>query len=83
MSQTVKTKLTQGGRIVIPAEMRKKLGMEIGDNLNIELHGEALQVTTSRSALRRIQNQLRQNVPPEVSLVDQLIADRRKEVDSE
>lgn len=83
MSDIVRTKLTQGGRIVIPAEMRKRLGMEIGDSLNIEIRNDSLQVTTMRAALRRIQKQLKKHIPPGVSLVDELIADRRKEAANE
>ncbi len=83
MSEIVRTKLTQGGRIVIPAEMRKRLGMEIGDSLNIEIRNDSLQVTTMRSALRRIQRLLKKHIPPGVSLVDELIADRRKEAANE
>lgn len=83
MSGIVRTKLTQGGRIVIPAEMRKQLGMEIGDQVNIEIRGESLQVTTSRSALRRLQEHLKKCVPPGVSLVDELIDERRREAENE
>lgn len=79
MSETVKKRLSRGGRIVIPAEMRKRLGMEIGDNVNIEIRGESLYVTTSGSALQRLQGRFKKNVPHGLSLVDELIAERRAE----
>lgn len=79
----VKTRVTQGGRIVIPADMRKRLGIEIGETVNIEETGDSFKVTTSRAALRRIQNSLKGRVPEGVSLVDELIADRRREAENE
>ena len=81
--QVVKTKVTQGGRIVIPAEMRKQLGIEIGETVNISIEDGALQILTRRQALRRTQQLFRKYVPEGVSLVDELIADRRKEVANE
>ncbi len=81
--QIVKTRVTQGGRIVIPAEMRKQLGIEIGENVNLELESDSLKVTTSQAALRRIQASLKKLVPEGVSLVDELIADRRREAENE
>jgi AbrB family looped-hinge helix DNA binding protein len=35
MQTIIKTKVNQGGRIVIPAEMRKHLGIEIGEEINL------------------------------------------------
>lgn len=79
----VRTKVTQGGRIVIPADMRKRLGIIVGENVSLEENGGSLTITTSRAALRRIQNSLKGLVPEGVSLVDELIADRRREAENE
>lgn len=81
--QIVKTRVTQGGRIVIPAEMRKQLGIEIGETVNITIEDGALKILTRRQALRRAQQLFRKYVPEGVSLVDELIADRRKEAANE
>ena len=72
----VRTRVTQGGRIVIPAEMRRRLGIEIGEDVNIVLDGESL---TQEESIRRAQALLDGFVPKSVSLVDELIAERRKE----
>lgn len=79
----VKTKVTQGGRIVIPAETRKRLGIEIGEYVNLEEDADSFKVTTGRAALRRIQNSFKGRVPKGVSIVDELIADRRREAENE
>ena len=83
MSDVVRTKVTQGGRIVIPAEMRRRLGIEIGDQVNLERRGDSLTVTSSQAALRRIQKRLQKVIPPGVSLADELIAERREEAKNE
>jgi AbrB family looped-hinge helix DNA binding protein len=83
MQTIVKTKVTQGGRIVIPAEMRKQLGIEIGEEVSLRIDNDALQVLSRKSALSRIQKAVREVVPEGVSLVDELIADRRKEFENE
>ncbi len=80
---SVKTKVTEGGRIVIPAKLRQALGIEIGENVTLSVKDNVLQITTQKEALRRIQALVRQHVPEGVSLVDELIKDRREEAANE
>jgi AbrB family looped-hinge helix DNA binding protein len=83
MRHIVTTKVAHGGRIVIPAEIRKQLEIEVGENVNLEVENGSLRVTSSRAALRRLQDRLRKFVPEGVSLVDELIADRKEEAANE
>lgn len=83
MENVVRTKVTQGGRIVIPVEMRRRLGIEIGEDVNIALDGESLTILTQKESIRRAQALVDKFVPKNVSLVDELIADRRKEAADE
>lgn len=73
---TVVTKITQGGRIVIPAEYRQALGLHIGDEVIMQLEGEELRVLTPRQAVRRAQAVIRRYVPQDRSLADELVAER-------
>ncbi len=52
---TVRTKITEGGRIIIPAKLRQVLGIEIGENVTLSVKDNSLQITTQKEALRRIQ----------------------------
>lgn len=79
----VKTRVTQGGRIVIPAEMRKQLGIEIGEKVNVSVENNSIRILTQKEAIRKAQELVRKFVPEGVSLVDELIADRRKEAANE
>lgn len=83
MRQIVRTKVTQGGRIVIPAEMRRQLGIEIGEEVNLTLEDDSVKISTQKIALRRIQEAVKLFGPRDVSIVDELIADRRKEAENE
>jgi AbrB family looped-hinge helix DNA binding protein len=75
--------LGAGGRLVIPAKMRAALGIKVGDRLNISLDGNELRVFTYKEGLRRAQELVKSFVPEGVSLVDDLIAERRHEAAKE
>jgi AbrB family looped-hinge helix DNA binding protein len=75
-----KTKLAPNGRIVIPAEIRRALGFEPGETLVMDVQDGALRIETFRQRIKRIQDEFAKLIPPGVSLVDELLADRREEV---
>lgn len=72
-------KMSEGGRVVIPAEIRQSIGIKEGDTVLWELRdGEAV-ITTRLAQMRKAQSMVRQFVPAEVSLVDELVAERQAE----
>jgi len=75
----MKTKVAEGGRIVIPAKIREALDIKIGENVNLEVENDELRVTTSRQALRRLQKLVRQHVSPDRSIVDEFLREKREE----
>jgi len=79
----ISMKMSEGGRVVIPAEIRKALGVKDGDTVLWELVDGAAHLTTQRERMRRAQAFVRQYVPQGVSLVDELIAERRAEAERE
>lgn len=80
---TARAKLAEGGRIVIPAEFRRALELEVGDAVILELEGGELRVMTLRQAIKRFQEAVRRYVPEGRSLVDELIVERRAEAERE
>jgi AbrB family looped-hinge helix DNA binding protein len=73
-------RISPGGRVVIPAEFRKALGVGIGDDMLIQLKGEELRLRSRQAAIRRVQAMVRKYLPDESrSLADELIAERREE----
>ncbi|MDP3895048.1 MAG: AbrB/MazE/SpoVT family DNA-binding domain-containing protein [Mesorhizobium sp.] len=75
----VQLRIGDGGRVVIPADMRAALGVKPGDTLVARVVDGELSLMSQKSAVRRAQQLVRRFVPEGVSLVDELIAERRAE----
>ena len=73
------TRLSEGGRIVIPAELRRELHLEVGASLLIEVADGELHIFTPERAIQRAQQLLSPYLAGKPSLADELIADRRAE----
>lgn len=73
-------KLDRTGRLVIPQSLRSKKGLQAGDELvfGIDEQGRIV-ISTFEEAIKAIQDAFCQLVPHDVSLVDELIAERRRE----
>jgi AbrB family looped-hinge helix DNA binding protein len=78
----IATKITDGGRIVIPAEYRKALGINVGDEVIIFLEKEEIRVVPRRVALQRAQEIVRRYAGSR-SLASELIQERRQEAEYE
>lgn len=78
---TYQAKVIAGGKIVIPAELRREIGIEEGDSLVIERNpGGGLVLKTYLQVVRETQARFRAMLKPGVGdLVESLIADRRAE----
>lgn len=68
-----------GGRVVIPAEMRTAMGVGEGDILSAQVIDGELRLLSQEMAIRKAQELVRRYIPEGVSLVDQLIEERRSE----
>ena len=73
------TRVSAGGRIVIPAKFRKEIGLKEGDEVILQLEEGALRIVSRERALQDIQEYVCSLVPPDVSLADELIQERREE----
>ena len=83
MIAETRVKVNENGRVVIPASFRKALGIEAGDEVILRLEDDELRMTTMERRIRAAQHMVRKYVKPGVSLVDELIADRRREAKDE
>jgi len=63
---------------VIPADLRRKLGLNDGDELVARDEDGRLVIEPRSAVLTRIRRRL-QALPSEVSLVEDLLAERRRE----
>ena len=78
MPEELRTRVNENGRVVIPSAFRKALGIEIGDEVVLRMEDGELRITTQQSRIQRAQQRARQYVKPGTSLVDELLAERRK-----
>jgi AbrB family looped-hinge helix DNA binding protein len=78
-TQHVRTKVDEGGRIVIPAEFRRALGWQPGEVVVLSLEEGEVRVVSIDESIRRVQEWVRSFVPEGHSLSEELIAERRAE----
>lgn len=83
MSQETRLKMKADGRVVIPASFRRALGVRAGDEVVLRIEDNELRITTMKHRVARAQRLVRKHIRAGVSLVDELIADRRKEAKNE
>lgn len=75
----LKTKIGEGGRLVIPAAFRKALGIKPGDEVVLALEENEIRVLSTRHAIARAQALVRRYVPKGRNLSEELIRERREE----
>ncbi|HCI15020.1 MAG TPA: AbrB family transcriptional regulator [Gallionellaceae bacterium] len=72
--------VSQGGRIVIPAEMRQKMGISIGDQVLLTWSDDAheLRIATRKQRLQHAVDLVKRYATASGSVVDELIGERRQ-----
>jgi len=78
MKLRARMRVNENGRVVIPAAFRKRLGIGIGDEVELRVEDDELRISTLRRNIERAQRLIRKHVKPSVSLVDELIEERRQ-----
>ncbi len=76
MEYTVK--LYENGRILIPAELRKKWNLEPGQELLLKEDGDVAILTTRKNAINALKQEIKATLPEGISLVEQLKEERRR-----
>jgi AbrB family looped-hinge helix DNA binding protein len=79
----IATRLSPEGRVLIPAQLRNRLGLKTGDIVWVSEHDGEIRITTRKHAMRQAQALVRQHVPAETRLSDEFIAQRRAEAANE
>jgi AbrB family looped-hinge helix DNA binding protein len=82
--ETYTTRIEKSGRILIPAAVRRQLGLSEGSQVLVKVEEPgALQVTSRSQALARVREEIRKYIPAGEDLAGELIRDRRAEVEHE
>jgi AbrB family looped-hinge helix DNA binding protein len=82
-SKSLHGKIVSGGRLQLPAEVRRAMGLSDGDTVVMELKDGKLHIRSYRDVIKGVQDRFRPYIPDGVSAVDALIADRRAEAERE
>jgi AbrB family looped-hinge helix DNA binding protein len=76
--EPVSVRLGRQGRLVVPAELRRSLNLHEGSELAISSDGRRLILEPRAEVLRRVRARFA-CLPADVSLADELLAERREE----
>ena len=82
----IRSKLGEGGRVIIPANFRQMLHLAKGDDIILHCDNDVISITTPYQALLKLQQKLKHhenNTGESFSLADELISNRRAEVKNE
>jgi AbrB family transcriptional regulator, stage V sporulation protein T len=75
-------KLIKGGKIVIPAELRRELGFKEGDTLVFERGESGVVLKTYEQVIREVQAKVKQYIKTPFT-VDDYLAEKYREAESE
>lgn len=70
-------KIVGGGKRVVPAGLRREMGLQVGDTVVMEMVDGELRVRSRDAAIDAIRTLVRGLVPEGVGLAIELMADRR------
>lgn len=76
----MKVKIEGDGRVRLPPALLQAAGIKENESAVISIEGDTIQLMSLSASVRRAQDAVRRFVPRDVSLVDELIAERRDEV---
>lgn len=72
-------RVSEGGRVALPADMRRALSIAEGDEVRIELEADGIRIIPRHLAYSALRDKVARYMPDDVSLVDDLLAERRRE----
>lgn len=77
-----KTTIVDGGRIILPVEIRRAMKLEKGDSVILEFEQDELRVRSLQSVIKRIQAKYRDGRDGKL-MSEELIEERRREAKRE
>jgi AbrB family looped-hinge helix DNA binding protein len=75
----IQARINENGRIVIPAVIRKGMGLKLGDSVVMSLEDGVLRIEPQKARIRRVPQSLSKLIPADRVLSEEIIAERREE----
>jgi len=83
MNHVIHTKMSEGRRVAIPAELCQEYGLRPGTAVVLEPSGSGIVLRPLDAVVREVQAFFADAAPPDVLLSEELLRDRRAEADRE
>jgi bifunctional DNA-binding transcriptional regulator/antitoxin component of YhaV-PrlF toxin-antitoxin module len=83
VNEVYRAKLNREGRMFVPLACRNQAGLQPGQEVLLKVTPEGVLLYTHDQAVKRLQDWCASHIPTDVSLVDELIGDRRAEAAKE
>jgi bifunctional DNA-binding transcriptional regulator/antitoxin component of YhaV-PrlF toxin-antitoxin module len=82
--RSVRARVIEAGRLSLPAEFRKTVGLERGGDVVVELTGKEIRVRTVDEVVARAQELTRRLLADKAGVsVDDFLAERRREAEQD
>ena len=75
-TQTYHLRISEGRRIVLPLEVCRKIGFDVGETITLRVEDNRATLQSVDRTIQRFQQLVAENVASDVSLVDDLISER-------
>jgi AbrB family looped-hinge helix DNA binding protein len=75
----ISIRVAEGGRIVIPADIRKQCGLEVGTDVIVAVEDDHVTLRSASAAIQKAQAIVARHVPRGISLSRELLAERKRE----
>nr|CAA6813801.1 MAG: AbrB/MazE/SpoVT family DNA-binding domain-containing protein [uncultured Thiotrichaceae bacterium] len=73
----------KSGRLVIPATLRKALGLNEGDGVTIAVKEGHIEISPVAVSIKKAQDLVKKHLKPEDDLVEMLFEERREAINNE
>lgn len=77
--EIIVTNIAESGRVLIPANIRKSLDLDVGDELIMKVDNGTITLMSRAVAVRKAQELVAQHIKTDKCLSDELIKMRREE----
>ena len=77
--QIFHVRVSDGRRVVLPAEACERLNIGVGQTLIIDVASDGVHLQSAEQMLAKFRSELNSKLPAGVSLADELIAERQQE----
>ena len=77
------TTIGKSGRLVIPVQYRRALGLTEGEGVMISLKNGHIEISPVDESIKKAQQKVRKYLQPDNNLVEMLFNERKEEIENE